>query len=117
MLVAVEKEQAKKFMDKYFSMLSVTGYVKRPVVMRYLAWLFLVDLVEKVYGLLDDDDYTKINNALICLTSNGCCLLPYVYQKADITWGAPIYMGEFRVRITEDELWRSTQNNEVRIGE
>ena len=118
MLLALEKDKAKVLVDRYFSMLAVTGYVKRPVVIRYLAWMFLVDFVEAVYGILGNDDYTKINNALICITNAGCCLLPYMYEKKyDITIGKPIYMGEFHVRLTEDTKWRETQNNEPRLVE
>ena len=117
MLIALEKDKAKELIDKYFSMLAVTGYVKRPVVLRYLAWMFLVDFVEKIYSLLSSEDYTKINDALICLTNVGCCLLPYMYDYMPITIGRPMYMGEFRVRLTEDEKWRFTHRNEPRITE
>ena len=106
MLVAVEKEKAKELLDRYFNLLGSTGYVKRPVVLRYLAWLFLVDFVEKVYGLLYNKDYTAINDALICITNGNCCLLPYIYESQNITWGQPIYMGKFKVRLTENELLR-----------
>jgi hypothetical protein len=117
MLVAVEKDKAKELIDKYFSMLAVTGYVKHPVVVRYLVWLFLVDFVERVYPMLNDKDYNKINKALICLFSRGCCLLPYIWESRDITWGEPIYMGEFTVRKAEDDRWRIAESGEHRIVE
>lgn len=110
MLVAVEKDKAKEYLDRYFSLLGATGYVKHNMVLRYLSWLFLVDFVEKVYGLLYERDYTAINDALICITNGDCCLLPYIYQPQNITWGEPIYMGEFKARETEDELFRIQEN-------
>lgn len=111
MLVAVQKEQAKTLLDRYFNLLSATGYIKHPMVVRYLIWLFLVDFVEKVFALLTNEDYKKINDALFCVTNAGCCLLPYIYTKSNYTWGEPIYMGTFKVRLTETGGWRIQEDN------
>ena len=121
MLLAVEKDKAKILLDNYFSMLSVTGYVKRPVVKRFLMWLFLVDFVELVYLHLTDDDYNLINEALICLFSTGCCLLPYgaiTEERKNVTIGESSYMGTFNIRVTEQNQWRKAEEDiQFRVNE
>lgn len=113
MLLAVEKPRAKALLDKYFNTLAATGYVKRPVVKKFLIWLFLVQFVERIYELLTDDDYNKINELLINIFSDGGCLLPYMLLKKKITVGKPLYMGEFDLRITEDNMWRAAEDGET----
>ena len=113
MLLAIEKPKAKALLDRYFNTLAATGYVKRPVVSKLLAWMFFVQFVERIYVLLGDSDYNKINEILINLFSDGCCLLPYMLLKKKITVGTPIYMGEFTVRITEDSMWRAMEDGET----
>ena len=119
MLLAIENNKAKSVLDNYFSMLAETGYVKRPVIQRFLAWLFLIDFVELVYDQLTDSDYNTINDALLCLFSTGCCLLPYnaIIQRSrsNITISESAYMGTFEIRATEQEMWRIAENNDFRI--
>lgn len=117
MLLAVERDKAKGILDNYFTMLTNTGYVKRPAVKRLLAWLFLIDFVEMVYNLLTDEDYNKINRALICLFSTGCCLLPYdairEIDRSHLHTGGSGYMGTFNLRITEENQWRAAEDGET----
>lgn len=111
MLLAVEKDKAKDLLDNYFTMLSATGYVKHHVVKRFLMWLFLVDFVELIYNHLTDDDYNLINEALICLFSTGCCLLPYsaLSQNINDIYVSPSYMGTFNIRVTEKNQLRKAE--------
>lgn len=116
MLLAVQKDKAKAVLDGYYKALANVGYVKRPVVKRFLAWLFLVDFVELVYEHLTDADYNLINKALICIFNSGFCLLPYgaltrSFQK--IVVGPSQYMGTFNLRITEDEKWRDAEEGDL----
>ena len=114
MLLAVEKDKAKAVLDNYLNTLGNTGYVKQPVVMRFLAWLFLLDFVELVYLKLTDEDYNTINKALICLFSSGMCLLPYGAltreDRSNIDIIDPSYMGTFNLRVTEDRQWRAIED-------
>lgn len=113
MLLAVEKDKAKAVLDNYFTALTNTGYVKQPIVMRFLAWLFLMDFVELVYSHLTDADYNLINKALICLFSTGACLLPYGAltreDRSNIYVADSSYMGTFNLRVTEEQQWRSAE--------
>lgn len=117
MLLAVDKNNALGVLKKYFSALSNFGYVKHTIVRRYLLWLFLVDFVEQVYLYLTNEDYNKINKALICLFSSGSCLMPYMTDRANVTFGEPIYMGRMTLRATEDGMWRATEDGRLRIME
>jgi len=117
MLLAVEKERAKEYLDNYFNLLSATGYVKHRTVVDYLVWLFMVDFVERVYALLSNEDYNKINNALIRIFSCNNCLLPYKTLRTKLIFGEPVYMGKFILRITEDSKWRSTEDERPRTME
>ena len=104
-------------MDNYLNLLSVAGYAKHPIVYKYMLWLYLLDFVERIYFLLTDEDYNKINEALICIFSGvGSCLLPYQYTKTKLTEGEPIYMGTFNLRITEERMLRAAEQR-LRIPE
>lgn len=122
MLLAIERDKAKAVLDRYFVALENTGYVKQPTVMRFLAWLFLLDFVELVYTHLTDADYNLINKALICLFSTGNCLLPYgALTREDLSnlyIADSSYMGTFNIRVTEDRQWRSVEDEtDFRITE
>ena len=120
MLLAVEKDKGKAVLDNYFNTLFNTGYVKRPTVKRFLAWLYLMDFVEMVYTCLTDEDYNIINDALICLFSSGCCLLPYdaiSENPSDVNISGSIYFGTFNIRETEMRQWRIAENGEFRVTE
>ena len=117
MLSVIERDKAKELMDNYFKLLSVSGNAKHPIVYKYLVWLYLLDFVERVYYLLTDEDYNKINDALICIfTGVGSCLLPYQYVGSKVTEGVPVYMGTFNLRITEDRMLRAAEQR-LRIPE
>ena len=117
MLLAIQKDSAKKYLDSYFNMMSVTGYIKHPLVERYLAFLFLVDFAERVYSLLTNEDYNKINAALMCIFGKGFCLLPYETMRQGLTIGDPVYMGTFNIRVTEEMKWRESENERFRLAE
>lgn len=113
MLLAIEKDKAKKTLNSYFNKLKVTGYVKHPVVTKYLIWLFLVDFVERVYMLLTDEDYNYINNLLICIFNNTDCLLRYHVEQRDFIYGNPGFKKAFRLRISEDNKWRLIESGDA----
>jgi len=116
MIEVLEKEKVVKTLNSYFSMLQATGYVKPIATKRFLAYLFIVDFVEKVYDMLDEKDYNIIRDALLKLFSTGCCLLPYnLFCKNRVTIGQPVHSKVFAVRITEADSWhRVTENDKLR---
>lgn len=120
MLLVIEREKGKKILDGYYNTLSYVGYVKRPTVKRYLAWLFLVDFVELIYSHLTDDDYNLINRALACLFDGGSCLLPYSAlnnMAHNVSISESQYMGTFNIRITEQNQWRIAEDDNIRVTE
>lgn len=115
MLLAIEKDKAKDILKDYYKQLSAMGYTKRPVVGRFVFWLFILYFVERVYTLFTEKDYNLINKALIKLFSSGDCLFSYKLIKSKkVTVGRPIYMGSFRIRTTEDNSWRGTEAQRIR---
>ena len=79
MLGVIDKDKEYEILHGYFDMLSRMGYVKSCAVERLLMWLFIVDFAEMMKVKISEKDYKLINDALISLFSNGCCLMPYSY--------------------------------------
>ena len=118
MLQVVEKTNAKAILDKYFGSLAARGYLNHDVVKRFILWAFLLEFVEKVYYLLDDDDYNKISHLLDCIFFSNNCLLSYEYLKSDIQMeDTSVYTATFYLRKTELDMLRKSQGQELRITE
>lgn len=121
MLAVTDKKIALRQVSKYYDRLEKTGYVKRDIVHRFLIYLFLIDLLDWTYDFITDKDYNIINNALNVLFSTGNCLLPYMVfcaNRAQIgraKVGRAHYMGMVNLRITENEILRSTQDGAFRM--
>lgn len=116
MLAEIEKDKVKALLDNYFETLSKKGYVKKDIVRRFMVWLFLADFAEKVYTLLTNSDYNKINDALICLFSKNFCLMPYDLKRSHFSVNDPLFQ-VFDLRITEDTMLRKSQSDLFRITE
>ena len=103
MLQLLDEPLALKISSKYFSYLEQTGYMKHRTVMRFLAYQFLLDLVEYTHFFYEEEDYEKVGAALSSLFTNGGCLLPFpVFCANRATLGRNEYMGVMKVRKTED---------------
>lgn len=115
MLELIENEKALALVDRYFTMLGNTGYVKTKTVSRYLLYLFLVDFVDTLYFFMTDEDYACVNKLLVSLFSGAGCLLPYKLNCSHKTVvGLPTYMGYITKRVTEDEEDRITEDGTLR---
>ena len=118
MLPLLNKAAALKVTGKYFGYLENTGYMKHGMVMRFLAYQFLIDFVEYTYPFLDETDYDMIGSALGSLFTNGGCLFPYpVFCANRAVLGKDEYMGTAAVRKTEDASGyedRSTEQGDFR---
>lgn len=103
MLRLIDEGKALEIQNRYYSILEKTGYLKHDAVLRFLIYLFLLDFVDYTHSFFTEEDYKKIAKALGILFSGGNCLMPYpVFCVNRITLGRPEYMGQIRVRKTED---------------
>lgn len=115
MLSLIDERKALDMLNRYFSVLSNTGYVKRGIVKKYIAYLFLFDFINYTDVYLEDDDYALINEMMRLLFTNGGCLLPYpvfCINRAKLSDNR--YHGTGGVRITEDVILRSTEDVKLR---
>ena len=116
MIELIENEKALALVNRYFTMLGNTGYVKQKTVSRYLLYLFLVDFVDTLYFFMTDEDYDKVSTLLTSLFSGAGCLLPYKLNCSQhAVVGLPTYMGYVTTRNTEDNETRITEDEYTRV--
>lgn len=77
MLSLIDERKALDMLARYFNVLSHTGYVKRGIVKKFLAYLFLFDFINYTDVFLTEEDYSLINEMMRYLFTNGGCMLPY----------------------------------------
>lgn len=98
--------------NKYFSVLSHTGYKSYKEVNQLLVFTFLEEVL---YGplaqFITEDDYRVINEALYCLY--GSCMIPFPDYKKSFTPVINRSLDEYRV--TETDIIRSTEPLELRV--
>lgn len=115
MLELIENEKALALMDRYFTLLGQTGYVKSNTVHRYLLYLFLIDFVDTIFFFLSDEDYAEIDKLMTSLFSGAGCLLPYKLNcQHHAVVGLPTYMGFMTKRVTESDEDRITEDEYLR---
>lgn len=103
MLPLINEGVALDIHQRYFSILEKTGYLKHNSILRFLTYLFLLDYVEYAHSFFEEDDYTAVSQALGFLFADGGCLMPYpVFCTNRIKVGRNEYMGEMKIRKTED---------------
>lgn len=121
MLTAIDNDKALSYVSKYFTLVSRTGYAKHNIVQWYLFYLFIIDFVNWVYPYFTDDDYKKVDMAIVKLFSGGNCLVPYQvfsYDKLKIARhvGLAHYTGPSILRKTEPVGYtRTTEDETLRI--
>lgn len=104
MLQAIAEDRAFKTLGTYFSTVEKTGYVKHETMLRFMMYLFLIDLVEYTHEFFTDKDYNTVADALAKLFSTGGCMLPYpVFCANRATLGRNHYLGTLKLRVTEAE--------------
>lgn len=98
--------------NRYFSLLSHTGYKSYNDVYKLLAFTFIEEML---YGpmseYIDDKDYNDITDALYCLY--GTCMIPYPDYKE--SFDNVVNRIPDNYRITEDNITRYTEDNKLRI--
>lgn len=114
MIEIINSKSAVNYLENYYNALKRMGYVKKPVMYRYLAYAFLVDYVDTLYYFLSEKDYCKIEEAMLSIFRNADCLLTYsnfCLQKAKI--GNPYASVTLRGIETRANL-RATETNNLR---
>ena len=98
--------------NKYYSVLSHTGYKPDKDVNKLLVFSFLEEML---YGplaqFITEDDYKHITNSLYCLY--GSCMIPFPDYKKSFNSTINRVLDEYR--ITETGILRSTESSELRI--
>lgn len=115
MLALIDERKALDRLASYFSVLGQTGYVKRGMVKKYLAYLFLLDFINYTDVFIEDEDYNVINETMRYIFINGGCLLPYptfCINRAKLMDNK--YHGDGALRITEDIIIRSMEDLKLR---
>lgn len=116
MIEILEHKTAAKYIEKYFDVLTKTGYLKSGTTKDYLRYLFLVDFIDTLYPFLTEMDYDIMGNVLRNIFSHGDCLLSYpLFCTRRNVIGKPYYTGKAIVRITEtDKVLRITEDLNLR---
>ena len=100
MLRVATENKVLEALDNYLELVTKTGYARKGMTDRLLAYLFLVDFTETMSIYFDEDEYRIVSGALSKLFGN--CLLPYpVFCTNRVKIGMPYYMGVLKNRVTE----------------
>lgn len=98
--------------NKYFSVLSHTGYKPYNEVEQLLAFIFIEEII---YGPLSwyitEEDYNIINNSLDCLY--GSCMIPFPDYKKAVA--SIIHKLPEEYRITETGVLRIDDSQNLRV--
>lgn len=99
-------------LSRYFTHLSQFGYMNEGSVNKLILLTFLRDFLEEY--IVTEEDYQTISRVLKCLEQSSC-LIPYTsYIKAQEAIGNS-YLYNQPVRITQDDIIRQSQDQEIRI--
>ena len=96
-------------LNKYFDILSKTGYVKSKEVNKVIILTFLSRLLNDFSEQITEDDYNDIIKSVYCLSDCLIRLPKYNVFKDSIIHHK--YNDGLILRITEDELNRFMENN------
>lgn len=96
--------------NKYFSVLSHTGYKSYNEVDKLLVFIFIEELLSNYSEYIDINDYNLINNAIQCLY--GTCMIPYPDYKRSAD--SVVHRMPDRYRVNETLVLRDTEDNILR---
>lgn len=96
-------------LNKYFDILSKTGYVKSKEVNKVIILTFLSRLLNDFYEYITEEDYNNIIKSIYCLSDCLIRLPKYNVFKDSLIHHK--YNDGLMLRITEDELNRFMENN------
>lgn len=99
-------------LERYFKVLSQFGYKSYSEIKKLLTLLFIQNFLQLYWQYITEEDYDQINKVLEYLYGS-TCLIPYQYYK---TYQASKNTNSGNnIKVTEDMLSRSTEEQSVRI--
>ena len=117
MAYVINENKAVAMLDRYFSALAETGYVKSSTLCRFLLYLFLIDFTDCVYPYMTEEDYAKVRRLLSHIFSGGDCLLPYPMDcdKSAVLGGIATRAKRVRkINNTGEDVLRKTDGENMR---
>lgn len=104
-----------KSIKTYFNALSTSGYVKYTEVNKLIVALFLNEILDGIFDVtLNNKDFRAITDALNCLYGYSC-ILPFPRLNREVSTRIPL--NPLYPRITEQSVFRQTEQNKVRTIE
>lgn len=103
-------------LDRYFSSLELTGQVLWDTTKKLLVLVFIEEMMSNpfiIYYTTNEDDIAR-QNALNCLYGTSCIIK---YPKCEGNTPMFVFNTNDILRITEDDIIRSTENNQQRYRE
>lgn len=105
-------------LHRYFRILGKTGYQSHDRLSRLLMYVFFLEMLDFCYPFLSEEDYQLIEKCQRTLSAGDSCMLPYYVYCVNIAkLGKPVYMSDYRVRVSQLRgITRITQNGIVRTA-
>ncbi|MGN0143790.1 MAG: hypothetical protein ACI398_02320 [Clostridium sp.] len=103
--------------EKYYSYLENIGYIDNDDMNNILILSFINDIVKLFSNYITDDDYTTIVKALLCLSDNSCLISAPHFLTQESLFKDSNYYKQKQFRISEDSLFRQTEDNNLRIND
>lgn len=92
-------EVAFQALNRYFTVLEKTGYIKEKDVNKLLLLTFIIEFLQEYSGYITEEDYNLISRIISCMAGSSC-LVPYVqYQQLSIPQES--YISDLVVRLSE----------------
>lgn len=101
-------------LDRYYNMLINRGYLNNTSTLKLLYVVLMSNFMNSLFSqYIDDKDYKCIMNSLNCMSD---CMIDFIDYPTFKDGIEPIYNTSLNAyRITEDDLLRLTENNNIRI--
>lgn len=104
-------------LEGYFRHLSMTGYMKQSNVNGLLLLILIDDfLYTEMNAFVSEEDYNVMSKVLSCLFNRNC-LIPWPEFLDHLPQIGSILPGIDRLRISEDKILRSTEDENLRVTE
>lgn len=99
-------------LEKYFKVLSKTGYKSFKDVYKLLSLVIVTKLIEKYSEYITEEDLRSMSMAIACIS--GSCLIeaPTIFSEDSIFHEVKRILG---IRITQDSMIRTTEDKIFRI--
>ena len=99
---------------RYFKTLSTLGYKNYKEVDRLIILLFIEELLDNMHDFITDEDYKEIMKGLECLYGSTCLISIPNYDVYDNIMHDTIRQ-QCNARVSEDDIFRYSQNDMLRV--